>query len=236
MSSARHSARAPTKLSVTSATSTSAISVGRSPTITSRRLLEAKATFAGTRPLATRPAARPVTVGSRWSGNALLVPVDMPAMGTSPHSRTTARWVPSPPSTTMAATLARRISSRRARAVGRRSGDRHVEIGDFRKAMFAQIAGALDAARHVAANAAMLGHHEDAVNAAGRERGQDAHDDIGPVGDLQTACAGDDAAKVAGRDWIGDDADDGPHDRPPLSYPSLPSARTAPMAPFALTR
>ena len=38
-----------------------------------------------------------------------MVPVDNPAIGMSAHSRTTARWVPSPPSTTIARTPAARI-------------------------------------------------------------------------------------------------------------------------------
>ena len=70
------------------------------------------------RPATARPTASPVTVGSRCSGKALLVPVEMPASGTFPQAEATARCVPSPPSTTMAeapaahmAAAARRLSS-----------------------------------------------------------------------------------------------------------------------------
>ena len=53
----------------------------------------------------------PVIVGSRISGKALFVPVDRPAIGSARRptasSRTTARCVPSPPRTTIAATPAR---------------------------------------------------------------------------------------------------------------------------------
>ena len=56
------------------------------------------------------PVARPVMVGSRCSGKALLVPVEMPAIGTASHSETTARCVPSPPNTMIAETPAAAMS------------------------------------------------------------------------------------------------------------------------------
>src|SRR2546426_4023673 len=90
--------------------STSAMSRRRSPSInTSRTLLGMSAWSAVRRPDAYRPTAIPVIVGSRISGKALFVPVDSPAIGTLPHSRTTARCVPSPPRTTIASTPASRI-------------------------------------------------------------------------------------------------------------------------------
>ena len=69
----------------------------------------ATTTLAGTAPVTASPTARPVTVGSRISGNALLVPVETPAIGMLPASETTTRCVPSPPSTMMAPTLILRI-------------------------------------------------------------------------------------------------------------------------------
>ncbi|GAB7536608.1 hypothetical protein BGC_28260 [Burkholderia sp. 3C] len=111
--SAFHTARAPIKRSREITASTSARSRRHAPPgsriVTSRHLLLASAREAGMRPVANRPVASPVMVDSRISGNALLVPVDRPTIGTSPHSRTTARWVPSPPSTTIAATPASRM-------------------------------------------------------------------------------------------------------------------------------
>ncbi len=114
--SPRQRALAPTKRSVTKATSTSAISSGRPAMEMSKRLLKTNAWIAGTCRVTASPTASPVTVGSRCSGKALLVPVEMPARGTEPHSLTTARCVPSPPSTTIAATPAWRMS-REARSV-----------------------------------------------------------------------------------------------------------------------
>lgn len=101
-------AREPTKRSPTMATSTNAMS-RVSLIATSRHLFPTKASATGTMPVAASPTARPVIVGSRISGKALLVPVETPAIGMSPHSDTTTRWVPSPPNTTMAATPISRI-------------------------------------------------------------------------------------------------------------------------------
>ena len=77
---------------------------------TFRILLGNNATAAGTRPVTAKPTARPVTVGSRCSGKALLVPVEMPAIHASPQHLATARWVPSPPRTTSAFTPAATIA------------------------------------------------------------------------------------------------------------------------------
>ena len=57
-------------------------------------------------------------MASRSSGKALFVPVESAQSGTSPHSRATSRWVPSPPSTAIAATPASHISAT-ARTVSR---------------------------------------------------------------------------------------------------------------------
>jgi hypothetical protein len=101
--SARHRARDPTHRSAVTATSTSALS-RRSPTVTSSRLARRTSPSPPSRPVATSPVARPATVASRSSGKALLVPVDSAHRGRSPQWRATTRQVPSPPSTTIAAT------------------------------------------------------------------------------------------------------------------------------------
>ena len=118
-SSLRLSARAPMKRCGDTATSTKAHSASCcSGTFTSKRLLRRKPMLAGTRPLASRPPARPALVASRSSGKALLVPVDRVSSGTSAASAATALWVPSPPSTAIIATprstmrrVARRVSA-----------------------------------------------------------------------------------------------------------------------------
>ena len=108
--STRQSARAPTKRSLVTATSTSARSgsaPGRSTISTgSRRSPSGPAC-----PVATKPVAIPATVVSRISGKTLLVPVDSAQIGTSPQALATTRCVPSPPSTTIAATPSAHIRS-----------------------------------------------------------------------------------------------------------------------------
>ena len=100
MVSPDHTARAPTCAIRVTQTSTRASS-WRSPTWTCRHLLRLSARSGGTRPVANRPAASPVTVASRRSGKTLLVPVDRVASGIPGTAPATTRWVPSPPSTTI---------------------------------------------------------------------------------------------------------------------------------------
>ena len=56
-----------------------------------------------------RPAANPATVGSTGRGNALFVPVEIETRGMSAQAPATRRFVPSPPSTTIAPTPTSRM-------------------------------------------------------------------------------------------------------------------------------
>jgi hypothetical protein len=107
----RHRARDPTQRSAVTATSTSALSRAPPSTATSSCLARRTSSSPPSRPVATRPVARPATVASRSSGKALLVPVDSAHSGMSPQCLATTRWVPSPPRTTIAATCRSAMAS-----------------------------------------------------------------------------------------------------------------------------
>ena len=176
--------------------------------LTSSSLLGASACAALSRPVAYSATAMPVMVDSRISGKALLVPVDRPAIGMSRHSRTTARWVPSPPSTTMAATPAARIRRAACEGVFDRRGRLHVEVLDHGPLLMLAVP-ARQVALQQRADATVVGHHQHPLDAQAVRRRQHAHDDVDAIGDLQVAGVGDDAADVARRDGIGDQADGG---------------------------
>ena len=80
----RQTARAPTKRSALTATSTSARSARPPRSTRSARLAPRRCRRR--RPVATRPTASPATVVSRSSGKALLVPVESAHSGISPHA------------------------------------------------------------------------------------------------------------------------------------------------------
>jgi hypothetical protein len=88
-----------------------------------------------------------------------------------------------------------------------RAGDGRVEEGQAWKTGLAAIGGLREMAQHMAADAAALGHHHGLRHAAGGKAGQRAQQHIGAIGDLKAVGLGDDAADVAPRNRIGDDAD-----------------------------
>ncbi len=73
-----------------------------------------------------------------------------------------------------------------------------VEIFKLGEMLKALIFRPVDAAADMVTDAAILRHHQDAIDARCLETGENAEHDVGAVGDLQRRCIGDDPPDVAG--------------------------------------
>ena len=156
------------------------------------------------RPVTTSPVARPATVGlaqvrerrcwCRWR---------CAQIGMSPQALATTRWVPSPPSTTIAATLA--LAHRSGGGVASRGRSR-----PSRRSSSSSSTRASPARRwrcSVVESPSAAGSISDAVDSRRAQSAQQPVDHRGLVGVAEDGCARDQAADVPPGRGIGDDAD-----------------------------
>ena len=163
-------------------------------------------------PVATKPVAIPATVVSRISGKTLLVPVDSAQIGTSPQALATTRCVPSPPSTTIAATPSAHIRSTARRlsaavdVIGMSSSS---SAGNGAPMLASRAVRPASWRRSALDNPSPAGIISARRDPRSAEPGQEPEHHPGFVGVPEHRRAGDEAADVPPRSRVGDD----PHAR-----------------------
>jgi hypothetical protein len=88
------------------------------------------------------------------------------------------------------------------------AADPHRQVMHLGELLLAQIARPREPAIDVAPDAAVLWHHDHVADAARAQAGEHTQNDVSAIGNLQARRVGDDAADVAGRYGVRDDANE----------------------------